>query len=171
LPSAINQGQPRNHEKVLGITHFGAETCVTGSCHLVQVQPDHGGVSTAILVDCGIVQGHDPQLPFDRLPVPPADIDFLFLTHAQIDHIGRTQELIYELDRINPGVPVFIDSPLGIRITRLYQDIDRCWDREAKALKAAGDHPIQAGTPGSACFLLLTKHFSPVMSNKIEHKR
>ncbi|MCA1793426.1 MAG: MBL fold metallo-hydrolase, partial [Desulfobacteraceae bacterium] len=45
--------------------------------------------------------------------------------------LGRTQERIYELDRINPGVPVFIDSPLGIRITRLYQDMDDCWDKEA----------------------------------------
>jgi metallo-beta-lactamase family protein len=26
----------------------------------------------------------------------------------------------------NPGVPVFIDSPLGIRITRLNQDMDDC---------------------------------------------
>ncbi|MCA1793429.1 MAG: MBL fold metallo-hydrolase [Desulfobacteraceae bacterium] len=68
--------------------------------------------------DCGIAQGHDPLVPFNQLPVPPADIDYLFLTHAHIDHIGRTQELIYELDRINPGVPVFIDSPSGIRITR-----------------------------------------------------
>ena len=72
MPSAINQGQPRNHEKVLGIIHLGAETCVPGSCHLVQVQPDHGDGSIAILVDCGIAQGHDPQLPFDRFPVPLA---------------------------------------------------------------------------------------------------
>ena len=57
--------------------------------------------------------------------------------------LGRTQELIYELDRINPGVPVFIDSPLGIRITRLYQQMDDFWDREARGLKAAGDHPIK----------------------------
>ena len=57
--------------------------------------------------------------------------------------LGRTQELIYELDRINPGVPVFIDSPLGIHITRLYQEMDDCWDREAKTLKAGGDHPIR----------------------------
>ncbi|MCF8077079.1 MAG: MBL fold metallo-hydrolase, partial [Desulfotignum sp.] len=57
--------------------------------------------------------------------------------------LGRTQELIYELDRINPGVPVFIDSPLGIEITRLYQDMDDCWDKEAKTLKAAGNHPIK----------------------------
>jgi len=42
-----------------------------------------------------------------------------------------------------PGVPVFIDSPLGIEITRLYQDMDDSWDREAETLKAAGDHPIK----------------------------
>ncbi|MCF8090407.1 MAG: MBL fold metallo-hydrolase, partial [Desulfotignum sp.] len=76
------------------INHLGAETCVTGSCHLIRFQPDHGGGSVAILVDCGIAQGHDPQVPFDRFPVPPADIDFLFLTHAHIDHIGRVPDLI-----------------------------------------------------------------------------
>jgi metallo-beta-lactamase family protein len=56
---------------------------------------------------------------------------------------GPDPETIYELDRINPGVPVFINSPLGIRITRLYQDMDDCWDREAKSLKATGDNPIR----------------------------
>jgi metallo-beta-lactamase family protein len=293
------------------ITHIGAENCVTGSCHLIQTDPEAGGVN--ILVDCGIAQGHDPVLPFDQWPVAPSATDYLFLTHAHIDHtgrvpdlidagfsgeiicthstralltpmlrdamsfsdrtdahirrleariddlawgfelydtftlkhnitftlknaghilgscfiqfafpdshhpdgpafrvtfsgdlgcahtpilpdpdppdacdllilestygdrnhenradrqaalaqalnhalsdngivyipafaLGRTQELIYELDRLNPGVPVFIDSPLGIEITRLYQDMDDCWDKEAKTLKAAGDHPIR----------------------------
>jgi Cft2 family RNA processing exonuclease len=113
------------------ITHLGAEISVTGSCQLIRFQPDHGGRSINILVDCGMAQGHDPHVPFDRFPVPPADIDFLFLTHAHIDHIGRVPDLI------NPRMPVFIDSPVGIRITRLYQDMDDCWDREAKALKAA----------------------------------
>jgi Cft2 family RNA processing exonuclease len=127
------------------ITHLGTETCVTGSCHLVQFQPDHGGRSIAILVDCGIAQGHDPQMPFDQFPVPPTDIDFLFLTHAYIDHIGRVPNLIDELDRINPGVPVFIDSPPGIQITWLYQEMGRCWDREAKTLKAAGFEASSVG--------------------------
>jgi len=83
-----------NQSKIITIPHLGAETCVTGSCHLVPFQPDH---------DCGIAQGHDPQVPLDRFPVPPTDID----------------------------------SPLGIRITRLYQEMEDCWDREAKTLKAA----------------------------------
>jgi len=84
-----------NPQKVSSIliTHLGGETCVTGSCHLVRFHPDHGS-PVAILVDCGIAQGHDPQVSFDRFPVPPADIDFLCLTHAHIDHIGRVPDLI-----------------------------------------------------------------------------
>ena len=56
--------------------------------------------------------------------------------------LGRTQELIYELDRIKTEAPVFIDSPLGLGITKLYQDMEPFWDKEARTLKAQGDHPI-----------------------------
>lgn len=56
--------------------------------------------------------------------------------------LGRTQELIYELDRIGTKVPVFIDSPLGLEITKIYSSLDSSWDKEAKDLKAKGDHPI-----------------------------
>jgi len=56
--------------------------------------------------------------------------------------LGRTQELIYELDRMGTKVPVFVDSPLGLKITKIYSDLEEFWDKEAKALKAKGDHPI-----------------------------
>lgn len=71
------------------INHLGAKNCVTGSCHLVQTKD---GVN--ILVDCGKAYGNDPELAFDRFPVLPRDIDYLFLTHAHIDHIGRVPDLI-----------------------------------------------------------------------------
>jgi metallo-beta-lactamase family protein len=45
-------------------------------------------------VDWGIAQGHAPELPFDHWPVPPAAIDYFFLTHAHIDHTGRVPDLI-----------------------------------------------------------------------------
>ena len=71
--------------------------------------------------------------------------------------LGRTQELIYEMDRIfsDPGYqemfpdlqgkrrpPVFIDSPLGLKITKIYAELSSYWDREARDLEERGDHPI-----------------------------
>jgi len=70
------------------ITHLGAEHCVTGSCHLLQVK------GANLLIDCGTAQGNDPLIPFSDWPVPPSKIDALFLTHAHIDHIGRVPDLI-----------------------------------------------------------------------------
>jgi metallo-beta-lactamase family protein len=75
------------------ISHLGAKDCVTGSCHLVETSPGaHDSVN--ILVDCGTAAGDDPVLPFTEFPVPPEKIDYLFLTHAHIDHIGRVPDLI-----------------------------------------------------------------------------
>jgi metallo-beta-lactamase family protein len=70
------------------LLHLGAENCVTGSCHLLQAN----GLN--IMVDCGLAQGNDAIAPIEDWPLPPAKIDYLFLTHAHIDHIGRVPELI-----------------------------------------------------------------------------
>ena len=70
------------------IIHLGAEHNITGSCHLLQTKGFN------IMVDCGIAQGADYIQPMERWPVKPSQLDFLFLTHAHIDHIGRLPELI-----------------------------------------------------------------------------
>jgi metallo-beta-lactamase family protein len=75
------------------ISHLGAKDCVTGSCHLIETNLGSAD-SINILVDCGTAYGDDPVLPFDQFPVPPDKINYLFLTHAHIDHIGRVPDLI-----------------------------------------------------------------------------
>lgn len=60
---------------------IGADHEVTGSCHYLRVNDKN------ILVDYGMEQGTQA---FENcgLPVEPALIDYVFLTHAHIDHSG-----------------------------------------------------------------------------------
>ncbi|MCD6322636.1 MAG: MBL fold metallo-hydrolase [Clostridiales bacterium] len=67
------------------ITFTGAAKCVTGSNHYVEIG------NTKLLVDCGMFQGSSAtkKRNYDELPYNPAEIDFVLLTHAHIDHSGR----------------------------------------------------------------------------------
>lgn len=67
---------------------LGAQNCVTGSCHLLQIN------GLKILVDCGIAQGRECSVPMSQWPVRPEQLDYVFLTHAHIDHIGQLPDLV-----------------------------------------------------------------------------
>lgn len=71
------------------LIHLGGEITVTGSSHLMML-PD--GVT--IMVDCGSAMGDDRTVPLAEMPVKASSIDYLLITHAHIDHIGRIPELI-----------------------------------------------------------------------------
>ncbi len=60
---------------------LGAAHEVTGSCHYLQI------AGTSILVDCGMEQGADIYVN-QEIPVNAADIDYVLVTHAHIDHSG-----------------------------------------------------------------------------------
>lgn len=60
---------------------IGADHEVTGSCHYLRVNDKN------ILVDYGMEQGTQ-SFENCELPVEPALIDYIFLTHAHIDHSG-----------------------------------------------------------------------------------
>ena len=72
------------------ITFLGAAGTVTGSKYLIEA----GGKK--LLVDCGLFQG--PHELTDRnwqaLPIEPASIDYVVLTHAHIDHTGYIPRLV-----------------------------------------------------------------------------
>jgi metallo-beta-lactamase family protein len=72
------------------LTFLGAAGTVTGSKHLLEA----GGKK--LLVDCGLFQGsHELEdRNWQRLPVDPATIDWVILTHAHIDHTGYLPRLV-----------------------------------------------------------------------------
>lgn len=65
--------------------------------------------------------------------------------------VGRTQEMLYFIRQIkagnmiknHPDFPVYIDSPLAVEATEIFtENIDSCFDEEAKALMRQGINPI-----------------------------
>lgn len=68
----------------MNLQFLGATDTVTGSKYLLR----HGQAS--LLVDCGLFQGYKElrQRNWSALPVDPAGIDAVILTHAHIDHSG-----------------------------------------------------------------------------------
>ena len=71
------------------ITFLGATRTVTGSNFLVETN------DKKFLVDCGLYQGQDKEtmLNLESFLFNPAEIDFMLLTHAHIDHSGRIPKL------------------------------------------------------------------------------
>lgn len=73
------------------IKFIGAAQTVTGSMHLIKTD------SKTFLLDCGLYQGKRKEAfeinrRFDEFI--PADIDFVILSHAHIDHAGNLPSLV-----------------------------------------------------------------------------
>ncbi len=75
------------------LTFYGGTGSVTGANFLLESQSQD---KIKILIDCGIMQGTITADTFNREPFPynPAEIDFLIVTHAHMDHIGRIPKLV-----------------------------------------------------------------------------
>lgn len=63
------------------LTFIGADHEVTGSCHYLEI------AGKRLTIDCGLEQGADIY-ENEELPCAAADLDYVFLTHAHIDHSG-----------------------------------------------------------------------------------
>jgi Cft2 family RNA processing exonuclease len=61
--------------------------------------------------------------------------------------IGRTQEIVYELDRLIdrgeiPHLPLFLDSPMASKASDIYRRHPEFYDEETRKLLASGDTPL-----------------------------
>jgi metallo-beta-lactamase family protein len=72
------------------LTFLGATGTVTGSKYLVEAN------GRRLLVDCGLFQGSKELRlrNWQPLPVDPASIDWVVLTHAHLDHTGYLPRLL-----------------------------------------------------------------------------
>jgi metallo-beta-lactamase family protein len=60
--------------------------------------------------------------------------------------VGRTQEIVFVLNQMYvagevPRVPVFVDSPLAINATEVFQQFPDCYDRETLEFQRVEQHP------------------------------
>jgi metallo-beta-lactamase family protein len=77
----IEIGKSEKEALWVKLMFIGADHEVTGSCHYLEVGDKH------ILVDYGMEQG---TKSFENVPLPVSEamIDYVFLTHAHVDHSG-----------------------------------------------------------------------------------
>lgn len=71
------------------IQFFGAARTVTGSKHLITTEK---GIK--ILLDCGLFQGIQTDEFNQNFGFKPAEVDYLILSHAHIDHSGLIPRLV-----------------------------------------------------------------------------
>jgi len=98
----------------------------------------------------------------NRLHPPQADVKqkLLELCRRVIEHssrllipafsVGRTQQVLYFLhelwrDGLLEDIPVYVDSPLSTKATRIYDDHPECYDREMLGLLREHDEPFSFG--------------------------
>ena len=79
-------------KKTAKITFCGGTGTVTGANFLLEIDDKN------ILIDCGLTQGIKvaDDVNWDPFLYDPKKIDFLFVTHAHVDHVGRIPKLIHE---------------------------------------------------------------------------
>ncbi len=72
------------------LNFFGGTKIVTGALYLLEIE------NKKIIVDCGLIQGSRflEEKNFEPWPFDPKEIDYIFTTHAHLDHIGRLPKIV-----------------------------------------------------------------------------
>lgn len=143
------------------LTFLGAAGTVTGSKYLLETE------NSRVLIDCGLYQGvKNLRLRnWAPLPVDPATIDAVVLTHAHIDHSGYLPALI------NNGFrgKVWCTKPTRALCEVLLPDAGFLQEEDAryanlkKFSKHAPAKPLYTEQDGK----LALKHFSTISYNEV----
>ena len=105
------------------IKFLGAADTVTGSKFLLTINNKN------ILIDCGLFQGVKKlrMLNWKALPVDPAQIDFIIITHAHLDHVGYLPRLLKDgFDK-----PIYCSPPTFDLARIILEDSAKIQEEEA----------------------------------------
>lgn len=71
------------------LTFLGGTKIVTGAMYLLETN------DTKVLIDCGLFQGKREwrKLNYEKFAFNPKNIDYAFITHSHMDHVGRVPKL------------------------------------------------------------------------------
>lgn len=123
------------------LTAYGGAGAATGANFLLEFV--HEGVIKKILIDCGMLQGVSDSDTHNRrtFEYDPTEIDFLFITHAHIDHTGLVPRLYREGFRGE-----IYSTPETRAISELLL-------ADAAKINSSHDDPIYTQTDVEGCFL------------------
>lgn len=112
------------------ISHHGAVSGVTGSCHQLSLNDSRG-----ILIDCGLFQGDETSS--DQAAASQPEINFgisqlqaLVVTHVHIDHVGRIPYLL----AAGFTKPIFCSEPSALLLPKVIEDALKVGFTRNKAL-------------------------------------
>ena len=128
----------------VSLQFLGAAHCVTGSKYLLTLD---GGPATKhqVMVDCGLFQGLKELRLRNREPLPltPAEVDIVVLTHAHIDHTGYLPKLVRDGFRGR----IFCTEPTADLLSIMLLDSAKLQEEEAAFANKKGyskHHPAEA---------------------------
>jgi len=110
------------------ITHHGAVSGVTGSCHQYQA------ADVNLLIDCGLFQGKEADVDLADFGFDVSKVDALVVTHCHIDHVGRIPWLIAAGFR----GPIYCTEPTAALLSVVLKDaLEINLDRNHRLVEAA----------------------------------
>ncbi len=109
------------------LTFYGGAKSVTGTCYLLEDK------QVKILIDCGLVQGSRVAEKENYKPFSfnPKEINYVFITHGHLDHVGRLPKLYRDGFR---GL-IFGTYPTRDFSELILYDSQSILEREAKSMR------------------------------------
>jgi metallo-beta-lactamase family protein len=123
----MDSSAPKN---AVYLQSLGAAETVTGSKHLLKT-PDLN-----ILIDCGLFQGIKllREKNWQELPVDPASIDVMILTHAHLDHCGYIPLLV----KNSYGGKIYMSGPTRDLAELILRDSAKLQEEDAEKANRHG---------------------------------